>query len=219
MYQVVLEFDREKPHIVSWWWGHCASVIDVIESQGAYQIIGIVDKEEFKGQQLLGYNYIGEDKDLPDLISKFKNVVITLGMIKSNTLRVKLFNLTKSLGANFPVIKSPSAHVSRYSKISPGTVVMHHAIVNSHSKIGENCIINTKALIEHDCIIGNHCHMSTAATVNGSCTIGDNVMIGSNSVLLNGVKVISNTIIGAGGVVVKNVDVAGTLVGNPAKTL
>jgi sugar O-acyltransferase (sialic acid O-acetyltransferase NeuD family) len=209
----------KKPILLVGGGGHCTSVIDVIESQGVYQIIGIVDKGEFKGQQLLGYNYIGEDKDLPDLISKFKNVVITLGMIKSNTLRVKLFNLTKSLGANFPVIKSPSAHVSKHSTLEQGTVVMHHAIINAGSKVGENCIINTKALIEHDCIIGNQCHISTGSIINGSCVIGDNIMVGSNAVLLNGVEITKNTIVGAGAVVVKNVNVAGTLIGNPAKIL
>lgn len=39
--------------------GHCKSVVDVIEQEGKFQIIGIVDKPELLGVKVLGYPVIG----------------------------------------------------------------------------------------------------------------------------------------------------------------
>ncbi|MCK4874736.1 MAG: acetyltransferase, partial [Sulfurimonas sp.] len=46
--------------------GHCHSVIDVIELENKCTIVGIIDKKEFIGQDVLGYKIIGCDDDLPE---------------------------------------------------------------------------------------------------------------------------------------------------------
>lgn len=50
--------------------GHCLSCIDVIEAEGRFDIIGIVDKKENIGKTVLGYPIIGTDDDLPKLREK-----------------------------------------------------------------------------------------------------------------------------------------------------
>ena len=50
--------------------GHCKSVIDVIEQEGKFKIIGIVDKPEFLGNKVLGYSIIGSDDNLKELAKK-----------------------------------------------------------------------------------------------------------------------------------------------------
>lgn len=174
--------------------GHCASVIDVIESEGKFQIVGIVDRPEKLGSKLLGYEVLWTDDDLGSLVSKYKNFIITLGQIKSAAPRKNLYMKLKELGAHFPVIVSPIAHIARTAKIGSGSIVMHGAIVNSMAQVGENCIVNTKALCEHDVSIGDHCHISTAAVINGNCSVGDEVFVGSNSVLKQG-TVLSNGVL------------------------
>lgn len=169
--------------------GHCHSVIDVVEQQGKYSIYGIVDVPEKQGTTVLGYPVVGTDDDLPGLVVKCPNAVITVGHIKSNALRVKLYKAATALGFNLPVIISPLAYVSTHAQIADGTVVMHHALINAKARIGQNCIINSKALVEHDATIGNHCHIATAAVVNGGVVVGDNTFIGSNSVTVQGVQV------------------------------
>jgi sugar O-acyltransferase (sialic acid O-acetyltransferase NeuD family) len=171
--------------------GHCHSVIDVVEQQGIYEIYGIVDVLEKVGSRVLDYKVIGYDDDLIDLFQHCPNAVITMGHIKSNTLRVKLFETVKQIGYELPTIISPLAYVSRHAQISPGTVVMHQALVNANAKIGDNCIINTKALIEHDVSIGNHCHIATAAVINGGVVVRDNTFVGSNSVVVQEAQVIN----------------------------
>ena len=197
--------------------GHCKSVIDVIESIEKYIIIGIIDQKERIGEVILGYKIIGSDDNIDDLIRTCQNFHITVGHIKSNQTRVKLYNLIKSKGGHFPVIISSNAYVSKHAVINEGTIIMHHAFVNSSAKIGVNCIINTSAVIEHDSEIGNHCHISTGAFINGECKVGENSFIGSNSTLIQSITIGENNLIAAGSVVTKSTEPDFQYAGNPAK--
>jgi sugar O-acyltransferase (sialic acid O-acetyltransferase NeuD family) len=161
--------------------GHCHSVIDVIEQENKFEIIGIIDKKELVGKKVLKYEIIASDNDLSEIFKTCKNAVITVGQIESSKLRTKIFNNLRKIGFTLPVIISPIAYVSKYSKIQEGTVILHHALVNANVKIGCNCIINTKALIEHDAIIEDYCHISTASVVNGSVQIKEGNFYGSNA--------------------------------------
>ncbi len=178
--------------------GHCKSCIDVIEHEDRFHIAGIVDIKESIGKQVLSYPIIGCDDDLPELVAKYKNVLITVGQIKSAQIRIKLFNICKSLNAIFPVVVSPSAYVSKHIKIGEGTIIMSHALVNADAKIGVNSIINSKALIEHEAIIGDFCHISTGSNVNGQVIIGDECFIGSGVTLANNIKITEKVIVPAG---------------------
>ena len=179
--------------------GHCKSVIDVVEQENKYEIIGVIDTEENIGKRVLGHQIIGCDNDLSEVFKTCKNAVISVGHIKSNALRVSLFEKAKKIGFNMPVIISPLAYVSRYSKIGEGSVVFHHALINSNVEVGKNCIINTKALIEHDSIVGDNCHISTASVINGGVVVKENTFFGSNSVSKEYVKI--GGFIKAGGLV------------------
>lgn len=181
--------------------GHCKSVIDVIEQQAHFEIAGIVDKHEFLGSKILGYQVIGSDFDLDSLAKKYQYALITVGQIKSPLLRIKLFDLANKAGFILPTIISPNAYVSKYSKIGNGSVIMHHAIVNANTTIGDNCIINSKVLIEHDCFIANHCHISTNAIINGGVKIGSNCFIGSNVTTKDNITIKEKSFIKAGALV------------------
>lgn len=180
--------------------GHCKSCIDVIERQNRYKIAGIVDKEEFIGQRVLGYNIIGCDKDLPKLFDKYKYALITIGHTISNKARVTLFEKLNNIGYTLPSIISPFAYISTHAKVEAGTIVMHHAVINADAKVGKNCIINTKALIEHDAVVNDHSHISTGAIINGGVEVGENSFLGSNTVTKQYIKIENNSFIKAGSI-------------------
>jgi len=161
--------------------GHCRSVIDVIELGNEFRIIGIIDKEENIGKDVLEYPIIASDNELPDLHRTVANAFVTIGHIASNDARKRLFLTIKKLGFNIPIIISPLAYVSKYASIGEGTIVMHQALINTNARVGRNCIINTKALIEHDAIIEDNCHVSTAAVVNGGVCVKEDTFFGSNA--------------------------------------
>jgi len=181
--------------------GHCKSVIDVIEQEGRFKIIGIVDKPELLGSSILGYSVVGNDSDLDDLAKKYQYALITVGQIKSPSLRIKLFDLAVKAGFALPNIISPNAYVSKHSSIGNGVIVMHNAIVNANASIGDNCIINSKALIEHDCSISKHCHVSTNVTINGGVTVESGCFIGSGSIAKESIAISENSFIKAGSLV------------------
>lgn len=194
--------------------GHCKSVIEVAESAG-YHILGILDKPEEVGRQVLDYKVMGVDNDIPLYVDKAE-FVITVGFIKNPSLRIKLYNNVLEAGGRLATLIASTAYVSKYAVLGRGTVVMHNAFVNAGAEIGDNAIINTFSNIEHDARIGNQCHISTGTMVNGDCSVGNNVFVGSQSVLFNGISICDDVIVGAGSFVRKSITMKGIYSGNPS---
>jgi sugar O-acyltransferase (sialic acid O-acetyltransferase NeuD family) len=181
--------------------GHCKAVIDVIEQEGRFNIIGIIDKPELLGKNVLGYPIIGNDSELNNLVKRCKNVLITIGQIRNSLPRINLFDTVLKLGFTLPSVISPRAYVSKYASIGKGSVIMHDVVVNAGAKIGDNCIINTKSIVEHGSNIGNHCHISTNAVINGDVVVGNGSFIGSGAVTKEGIRINDNFFAKAGSVV------------------
>lgn len=186
--------------------GHCRAAIDVIETQGHFRIEGIVQPRSHGHEAVLGYPFLGEDDDLPNLLKEIPNALVTVGQIKSSEIRRRLYYRLKELNARIPVIASPNAHVSRHAEVGEGTLVMHAAVINAGARIGRNGIVNSLALIEHDAVIGDHCHLSTGSRVNGAVVVESNCFVGSGAILREGVRIGVNSVIGAGCVVLCDVE-------------
>lgn len=178
--------------------GHAHACIDVIEQFGKYQIAGLIGMPEEIHSQHFGYSVIATDSDLPELAKEYEYAFIAIGQIQSPDNRMRLYQQIANLGFHLPAIISPNAHVSRYSTIGAGTIVMHGAIVNCGTKVGVNCIINTHALVEHDTTVESHCHISTGTILNGNVYIGAGSFIGSGSIIKEGVTLGGRCVIGMG---------------------
>lgn len=169
--------------------GHCKSVIDVIEVENKFNIVGIIDKIDKVGEKVLGYQIIGSDEDIPKLKKVVQFAFISAGQIRDYSFRSNMFIKLRKLNFNIPVIISPISYVSKHSTVGEGTIIMHNALINSNVKVGENCIINSKALVEHDVIVGNNCHISTGSVLNGGVIVKDNSFIGSNTSTKQGIEI------------------------------
>lgn len=180
--------------------GHCKSVIDVIEQEGKFNIIGIIDIPEKFGEKILDCNVIGNDSELHAISKTCKNAFISIGQIDTPQLRIELFKNLLQIGFSIPTIVSPRAYVSKHAIIGMGTIVMHDVVINADTEIGDNCIINTKSIVEHGSKIESHCHISTGAIINGEVTIGKGSFIGSGSVTKQGIKIEKNFFAKAGSV-------------------
>ena len=199
--------------------GHCKTVISILKKLDNFEIAGIVDINK-AGSLISGIKIIGTDDDLKDIYkSGMNNALITVGSIKDNTKRYRLFNIAREIGYNFPVIISPEAIVDKSVKIDEGTVIMLGSIINIDSSIGKNCIINTGAIIEHDCKIGDHCHITPGVHISGAVNIGELSFIGIGATIIQGIKIGKNITIGAGSVVIKDIPDNVIALGNPAKII
>jgi len=197
--------------------GHCKVVLSILKKIKNFGIAGIVDN--YKAESFIsGIKTIGTDDDLRDIYkSGVHYALITVGSIKDNTKRYKLFNMAREIGYKFPVIISPEAIVDESIKIGEGTVVMLGSIINIGSSIGKNCIINTGAIIEHDCKIGDYCHIAPGVHISGAVNIGELSFIGIGTTIIQGITIGKNVTIGAGSVVVKDIPDNVIALGNPAK--
>ena len=191
-----------KPLVLIGGGGHCKSVIDAAESAG-YSILGILDRPEKVGQQVLGYTVLGSDEDISEFAEK-ADFVVTVGQIKTSSTRRKIAERVLNAGGRFATIIASDAYVSKYAEIGEGSVVLHQAFVNAGAKVGRNCIINTMVNIEHDAQIGDFCHISTGVMVNGETKVGHDTFVGSGSTLYNCIEIADNSIIPAGSVVRKS---------------
>lgn len=199
--------------------GHCHSVIESIESTGAYSIIGISDMPGKAGTLVSGYKVITSDEEIPSIQPTGFRCVITVGQIKTVAPRIKLFDFLKEHNIPLSTIIDRHAIVSTRAVIGEGTVVLRQSFINSGVTIGRNCIINSRAMVEHDSVVGDHVHVSTGAIVNGDCHIGDGCFIGSGAIISNGISIAAGTIVGAGSVVLTHIKTPGTYLGNPARRI
>jgi len=177
--------------------GHCVSVIDVIENDNKFNILGILDSN-IKENNVLGYKILGGDNLIPELVNENTYFLITVGQIKSYSTRKKIAKILIENKAKLATIISTLAYVSKHATIGEGSIIMNGAVVNAKSTIGKNCIINTKSNVEHGVSIGDFCHLSTCAVINGDSVIGNGTFIGSNATISNGVLIEEKSIISAG---------------------
>ena len=185
--------------------GHAKSCIDVIEQENEFQIVGLVGSRNEVGTRVIGYEVLGTDDDLPELIKFATFALISVGQIGVNELRSNLFSKILNLGFIPPVVTSPLAYVSPHSVIGKGTVVMHHATINSGASIGNNCIINSQVLVEHDVVVEDHCHIATGAIINGGSSVGRSSFIGSACIVRESINIGTMCTIGMGVIVLHDV--------------
>ena len=184
--------------------GHCRACVDVLEQEGRFQIVGIVERNGGPREAVLGYPVLGTDEDLTQMREKYEFALVTVGQIKSSTPRKRLYSQLLALGFQLPVIVSPRSYVSPHARVGSGTIVMHDVLVNAGAQIGENCILNSKSLIEHDAVIGDHCHISTGSILNGETQIGQESFVGSGVVVREGVRVGARSLVAGGARVMKD---------------
>lgn len=186
--------------------GHAKSVIDCIERQGQYRIIGGVDKRERGNICYRGYEVIGEDDSLEKLYCQgIRNAFVTVGYLGRSSVRDHLYEKLKQIGFRLPNIIDPSAVVSKDVVMGEGNFIGKLAMLNAETRIGNMCIINSGALVEHECRIGDFSHVSVGTVLCGQVIVGRHTFVGAGSTLIQGIKVGDDCIVAAGVTVRKNV--------------
>jgi sugar O-acyltransferase (sialic acid O-acetyltransferase NeuD family) len=195
---------------------HCKVVLDVLDQMGGYRVHGISDLPGKLGDPVVdGYKIDMEDAGLQTALISARFAFVSHG--EKPDLRRKLYQMASKAGYEFPVLTSPFAYVSPYSRIGQGTLIVHGAKVNPSARVGLNAILNTGSVIEHDCVIGDHSHVAPGAVLCGGVQVGQMTMVGAGAVVIPDVRVGDNALIGAGAVVTKEVPSNTVVVGNPAR--
>jgi sugar O-acyltransferase (sialic acid O-acetyltransferase NeuD family) len=200
--------------------GHALSVIDSIQSNGEYEIVGITDFKYVVGEKVLGYEILGDDSILRSVFeSGVKYAFITVGSIGNTSLREKLYSMLKSEGFILPAIIDISSNIGSDVSLGEGIYVGKNTVVNAKSTLGDMAIINTGALIEHSCCVNEFTHIGPGAVICGDVKIGAFTHVGANSTIIQGVNIGDHSLIGAGSIVVHDVPSKVIAYGNPCKVV
>ena len=71
--------------------GHASAVLDCIEKEGKYKVVGFIDSFKKKGSKQNGYSILGSEYELPFLINKYnlKGGIVAVGDNWSRSMLVK----------------------------------------------------------------------------------------------------------------------------------
>lgn len=197
--------------------GHAKVVIDVIERQGVYDIVFMVDDDPvLKGNEFYGYPVIGGKQELLEARDQVCGGIVAIG---SNSARIAVSQWLNDNQFSLVSAVHPFAQLGRGVTVAVGTVIMAGAVINSDTHIGRNVIVNTRASIDHDCIIGDGVHIAPGATLCGTVSVGTGTFVCAGSTIIPNLTIGNNVIVGAGSTVIGNVPDKVIVVGCPAKIL
>ena len=198
--------------------GHAKVVIDSIEKQNKYNIIGLIDSFQAVGVEVYGYKVIGDESILGQPQYANAQGVVAIG---DNWDRSNMVDKIHGIQPKFSFITviHPFSAIARGIIIGEGTVVMPGSIINSNTKIGKHCVINTKASLDHDNQLGNFVSVAPGSTTGGRVVIDDFSTVSIGACVIQDVHIGKHSLVGAGAVVVGNVDNQSIYYGVPARLM
>lgn len=199
--------------------GHAKVVIEILQTLGSYNIVGLLDSnQELWNTRVLSVPVFGDDDLLAGLLDTgVETAFIGLAGTGDTQPRQRLFEYTIAAGFQAVEVIHPRAEVSPSAELGIGATVMAGAIINSEAQLGKNVIVNTGAIVEHECVIGAHVHLATGSRLCSTVYVGDGAHIGAGATVKQSIHIGEGAVIGAGAVVVKDVAPMTTVTGIPAR--
>ena len=206
-----------KPIVLIGAGGHAREVAEIIAHSrrelGTPGLKGFLDQSRgLHGRELDGFPVLG-DLDWLREHTEEVDVIVTIG---DNTVRKRVVEEARALGATFVNAISPLAHLSQRCQIGVGVMVFPGVVVSTNTVIGNHVILGTHSGMSHDSVVGDYGFLCPGARITGGVTLGEGVMMGTNSSVIPCRSVGSWSIVGAGGAVVHDLPNGVTAVGVPA---
>lgn len=195
---------------------HAKAIVDIVEKENKYKIVGLIDDFREKGEEELGYEILGKEEDLPGLkdIYNIYGCIIAIG---DNWSRKIVSNKIKNL--EFVSTVHPSASLGKNVNIGKGTVIMANSSVGTNTTIGNFCIVNTNSSIDHDSKMYNFSSIAPGVITGGNITIGEFSAISIGAKIIQKINIGKHSVIGAASLIVKDIDDFKVYYGIPAKKI
>ena len=194
--------------------------IDIIEKEGKYNIVGIIDSVHDVGSERFGYKILGRQENLKEIISQY-NIYGGVISIGDNWSRYLVSQQILKIIPNFIFVNAihPSVVIGNTTELGFGVVAMVGCIFNPKAKIGNFTFFATGAQVEHDNIIHDFASISAGSITGGYVTIGKFSAITLGVTVLDRIEIGENTVVGAGSLIVKSLPDNVLAYGNPAKII
>lgn len=200
--------------------GHAKVIIDIVEKQGKYDIIGLIDSFRSIGEETLGHRVLGDENIIIKYASEYNNLHLFIA-IGDNAVRFKMFNQISALYKpfNFATVIHPTAIIGKDVNIGVGVAIMAGSVINPASAIGNFSIINTACSIDHDCQIDHFTTISPGSVLGGSVKVGQFAAVSIGATIKHGITIGEDSIVGAGATVINHIGKNEIHVGVPARKL
>ena len=198
--------------------GHTGVVIDIVERESKFDILGLIDPHRDPNEEFMGYKVIGNEEELQEIVltHDVKGGVIAIGdNWLRKTVRDKI--LQNCPDFRFLACIHPSAQIGKEATIGKGTVVMPGVSVNSGCVVHEHCILNTNSSLDHDSVMGDFSSLAPGATLGGNVGVGNFSVVSMGANVIHGKEIGEHSLIGAGSLINKNVGDCSVWYGVPAK--
>ena len=200
--------------------GHAHSVIDTVEQEKNFNIVGLIDDFLDPGTQRHGYPLLGGLHELSEVCMRYRcqSVIVAIG---DNFQRSEIASRARVLHPllTFPSIIHPESIISPSASIAAGMIVMPGAIINTGAVVHEGCLINTGSIVDHDCVLMPYSSVGPGAVLGGSVVLGERSSVGLGARVIHKISISEDTVIGAGTTVIANVPPLSVSVGSPGRVI
>lgn len=200
--------------------GHGSVVLDCIEKEAKYKVVGFVDSFKKKGTEVNGYEVLGSEYDLPLLTDKYQiyGGIVAIG---DNWTRNLVVDRILKIVPEFEFVSAvhPNAQVGKDVQIGRGSVVMPGVTINANAIIANHCILNTNSSLDHDGFMNNFSSLAPNVCVGGNFILGKGSAICLGTNVIENITVGEHSVVGAGSLLVGNVSDCVVVYGAPAKII
>ena len=158
----------------------------------------------------------GTTESLLGSFVEFDAVSVGIG---DNRIRLEKHAVLTASNAPLVTLIHPTAVVSDFAQIGPGSVICAGAVVNVDAVLDAAVIVNTGATVDHDCRLEDAVHIAPGANLSGNVHVGSNSWIGVGACVKQGISIGSGVLVGAGAVVVSDISDGVTVAGIPARPI
>lgn len=194
--------------------------IDIIKKENKYNIIGIIDSVHTIGSERFGYQVLGRQENLKDLINQY-NIQGGIISVGDNWSRYYIYNQIIELIPEFEFVNAihPSVIIGDTTELGIGIVAMAGCIFNPKAKIGNFTFFATGAQVEHDNEICDFSSISAGSVTGGYVKLGKFSAITLGVTVMDRIEIGENTVIGSGSLVTKSIPSNVLAYGSPAKII
>jgi len=198
--------------------GHAAVLIDILEKQAQYRVVGLIDSLVSPGTEFLGYRVLGSERDL-GLLAERNGIEGGIVAIGDNWVRSGVVRRLLEHSPDFRFVSAihPSAQIARGVSIGAGTAVMAGVVVNTRARVEQHCILNTKCSLDHDSVMEEFSSLGPGATTGGNVRIGAFSVLAQGANVIHGVQIGTHAVIGAGSTVLRDTGDYCVAYGTPAR--